>query len=134
MSENVLDKSYDPAEVEQKWYRFWQENGYFKAGESKNGQTYCIVIPPPNVTGSLHMGHALNNTLQDILIRYKRMKGYKTLWQFGMDHAGIATQNVVERQLKHENTSRFEIGRYDDRNGDLFKFTRAVKPFAIKTV
>ncbi len=78
---------------------------------SSTAQPYCIVIPPPNVTGSLHMGHALNNTLQDILIRYKRMQGYKTLWQCGTDHAGIATQNVVERELAAEKNSRFDLGR-----------------------
>jgi valyl-tRNA synthetase len=111
MSEDVLDKAYDPHKVERKWYETWKEKGYFKAGRDRNNQAYCIVIPPPNVTGSLHMGHALNNTLQDILIRYKRMQGFKTLWQFGMDHAGIATQNVVERQLASEKKSRFDLGR-----------------------
>ncbi len=111
MNENILDKGYDPHTVEQKWYATWMERDYFKADRARNDQPYCIVIPPPNVTGSLHMGHALNNTLQDILIRYKRMKGFKTLWQCGTDHAGIATQNVVERQLESENKSRFDLGR-----------------------
>lgn len=111
MNQNVLQKAYDPYRVEQKWYKYWMEKGYFKADKRKNDQAYCIVIPPPNVTGSLHMGHALNNTLQDILIRYKRMKGFRTLWQCGTDHAGIATQNVVERQLASEKKNRFDLGR-----------------------
>jgi len=111
MSEQILDKTYDPHSVEQKWYELWNEKGYFKPDMTKGDKPYCIVIPPPNVTGSLHMGHALNNTLQDILIRYKRMKGFATLWQCGTDHAGIATQNVVERQIAQEGKSRFDVGR-----------------------
>jgi len=111
MSTTELDKSYDPHAVEQKWYRTWEEKGFFKPAGSDGARPYCIVIPPPNVTGSLHMGHALNNTLQDILIRFKRMQGCRTLWQCGTDHAGIATQNVVERDLARENTSRFDVGR-----------------------
>ncbi len=111
MSNTELDKSYDPHAVEQKWYQIWNEKGFFKPSGSNGAQPYCIVIPPPNVTGSLHMGHALNNTLQDILIRFRRMQGCKTLWQCGTDHAGIATQNVVERDLARENTSRFDLGR-----------------------
>ena len=111
MSEQFLDKTYDPHSVERKWYELWNEKGYFNADMTKSSKPYCIVIPPPNVTGSLHMGHALNNTLQDILIRYKRMQGFATLWQCGMDHAGIATQNVVERQIAQEGKSRFDVGR-----------------------
>jgi valyl-tRNA synthetase len=111
MEHSVLSKAYEPHEVEKKWYQYWLDNGYFKPDMSSTAQPYCIVIPPPNVTGSLHMGHALNNTLQDILIRYKRMQGYKTLWQCGTDHAGIATQNVVERELAAEKNSRFDLGR-----------------------
>ncbi len=111
MSDQLLDKTYDPHSVEQKWYELWNEKGYFKPDMTKGSKPYCIVIPPPNVTGSLHMGHALNNTLQDILIRYKRMQGYAALWQCGMDHAGIATQNVVERQIAQEGKSRFDVGR-----------------------
>ena len=111
MNEQLLDKTYDPHTVEQKWYEMWNKKGYFRADMTKGRKPYCIVIPPPNVTGSLHMGHALNNTLQDILIRYKRMQGFSTLWQCGMDHAGIATQNVVERQIAHEGKSRFDVGR-----------------------
>jgi valyl-tRNA synthetase len=94
----ALDKTFDPAAAEQRWAAAWESAGAFASGR-RDGAPYCIVIPPPNVTGSLHMGHALNNTLQDILIRWRRMKGDDALWQPGMDHAGIATQMVVERQL-----------------------------------
>ncbi|MBT3181449.1 MAG: valine--tRNA ligase [Deltaproteobacteria bacterium] len=112
MSINEMAKAYDPKVAESKWYEFWEKNGYFHAPDKPEGKTYCIVIPPPNVTGALHMGHALNNTLQDILIRWKRMDGFAALWQPGTDHAGIATQNVVERQLlKEEGKKRQEIGR-----------------------
>lgn len=111
MGSNVLDKSYDPHQVEEKWYRFWTERNYFRADEHSTHQTYSIVIPPPNVTGVLHIGHALNNTLQDILIRFKRMEGYNVLWMPGTDHAGIATQNVVERQLMEEGLDRHTLGR-----------------------
>ncbi len=100
-SDAAPDKTYRPAEIEAKHYARWEQSGAFRAGRN-SGQPYTIVIPPPNVTGSLHMGHALNNTLQDILIRYHRMKGRDTLWQPGTDHAGIATQMVVERQLAAE--------------------------------
>ena len=107
-----LPKAYDPKAVEKKWYSFWKDGGYFHAPDRPEGNHYCIVIPPPNVTGALHMGHALNNTLQDILIRWKRMMGFASLWQPGTDHAGIATQNVVEREiLKTEKKRRHEIGR-----------------------
>ncbi|OGP74290.1 MAG: valine--tRNA ligase [Deltaproteobacteria bacterium RBG_16_49_23] len=111
MASNVLDKSYDPHQVEERWYRFWMEQNYFRADESSDRQPYSIVIPPPNVTGVLHIGHALNNTLQDILIRFKRMEGYSVLWMPGTDHAGIATQNVVERQLMEEGLDRHALGR-----------------------
>ncbi len=107
----TLEKVYDPHRVEQKWYQFWLDEGYFRAGRNSSTKTFSIVIPPPNVTGSLHMGHALNNTLQDILVRYKRMCGYDTLWMPGTDHAGIATQNVVEKQLKSEGVTRKDLGR-----------------------
>ena len=80
MASRVLDKSYNPHQVEEKWYRYWLERGYFRADENSEHETYSIVIPPPNVTGILHIGHALNNTLQDILIRFKRMQGYSVLW------------------------------------------------------
>ena len=107
----MLDKIYRPAEVEAKHYRIWEQGGGFAAGRRPDADPYCIVIPPPNVTGSLHMGHALNNTLQDILIRFERMRGRDALWQPGMDHAGIATQMVVERQLEADGTSRQQLGR-----------------------
>jgi valyl-tRNA synthetase len=111
MEENILAKIYEPGEVEGKWYKYWEENGFFKAGTNPDKPSFSIVIPPPNVTGRLHMGHALNNTLQDILVRYKRMKGYNVLWQPGTDHAGIATQNVVEKDLAAKGTDRHQIGR-----------------------
>ena len=107
----MLNKSYDPKEAEARLYNYWETEGYFKCGLTNN-QPFSIVIPPPNVTGSLHMGHALNNTLQDIIVRYKRMLGKDVLWQTGTDHAGIATQMVVERKLDSENKpSRIELGR-----------------------
>jgi len=111
MASKVLDKSYDPHQVEERWYRFWMERNYFRADEDSNHQPYSIVIPPPNVTGVLHIGHALNNTLQDILIRFKRMEGCNVLWMPGTDHAGIATQNVVERQIMEEGLDRHALGR-----------------------
>ena len=111
MTTPQLDKTYDPKAVEARWYQTWNERGYFHASPNHPGQPYCIVIPPPNVTGSLHVGHALNHSLQDILIRWRRMQGRNTLWLPGTDHAGIATQNVVEKQLVAEGTSRESLGR-----------------------
>ena len=112
MAEKELPKSYEPKGVEEKWYSYWLEKGYFHADEKDDSRpTYSIVIPPPNVTGSLHMGHALNSTLQDILCRWKRMEGYNVLWMPGTDHAGIATQNVVEKELAKEGISRHDLGR-----------------------
>lgn len=111
MSEGVLPKAYEFSEVESRWYAYWEEQGYFHADISSSRPAFSIVIPPPNVTGQLHMGHALNNTLQDVLCRYKRMKGFEVLWIPGTDHAGIATQNVVERQLAQEDLDRHELGR-----------------------
>ncbi|MFQ5533768.1 MAG: valine--tRNA ligase [Sphingomonadales bacterium] len=107
----MLDKSYRPAEVETELYDRWEKSGAFKSGRRPDAETFTIVIPPPNVTGSLHMGHALNSTIQDILIRYNRMRGLDTLWQPGCDHAGIATQMVVERQLAEQGLDRRELGR-----------------------
>ncbi len=104
-----MDKTYNPHAIEQKWYQHWEQNNWF-APQGGNS-SYCIMIPPPNVTGTLHMGHAFQDTLMDTLIRYHRMKGDNTLWQPGTDHAGIATQMVVERQLKAENTDRHALGR-----------------------
>ncbi|MBP5855953.1 valine--tRNA ligase [Marivibrio halodurans] len=108
----MLDKTYSPRAIEDKHYRQWEDGGYFKPGGRPDATPFTIVIPPPNVTGSLHMGHALNNTLQDVLCRYKRMGGYDVLWQPGTDHAGIATQMVVERKLAAEgNEGRRDMGR-----------------------
>ncbi len=104
-----MDKSYRPKEIEYRQYQRWEQNGYF--APSGSGEPYCIVIPPPNVTGTLHMGHAFQDTIMDALIRYHRMQGRNTLWQPGMDHAGIATQMVVERQLNAEGLSRKDLGR-----------------------
>lgn len=110
IQQNVsLPKHFEPAKVEKKWYNFWIEKEFFAPSESE--KNFSIVIPPPNVTGSLHMGHALNVTLQDILIRWKRMKGFSALWVPGTDHAGIATQNVVERHLQNEGLDRHRLGR-----------------------
>jgi valyl-tRNA synthetase len=106
-----LAKGYEPHEVEKRWYAEWIDKGYFRADATSDKKPYSIVIPPPNVTGALHMGHALNNTLQDILCRWKRMQGYNVLWMPGTDHAGIATQNVVERQLAAEGKDRHDLGR-----------------------
>ena len=94
-----LPKQYAPQDAQRRWYQFWLDKGYFHADAASSRKPYCIVIPPPNVTGALHLGHALNNTLQDILIRWRRMQGYDALWMPGTDHAGIATQAVVEKRL-----------------------------------
>ena len=110
----MIDKTYQPREVEGRIYETWEQAGAFRAGRPERAQAepYSIVIPPPNVTGSLHMGHALNNTLQDILVRFERMRGRDVLWQPGTDHAGIATQMVVERQLtERQQPGRREMGR-----------------------
>jgi len=106
-----LPKAYEFSAVERKWYQYWEEHKKFQATMDDGKPSFSIVIPPPNVTGVLHVGHALNNTLQDVLVRFRRMQGYNTLWLPGTDHAGIATQNVVERQLATENSSRHAIGR-----------------------
>lgn len=106
-----LEKQYVPSSVEGRLYQFWLKNGYFAAKASSESQPFSIVIPPPNVTGILHMGHALNNTLQDVLIRFHRMKGDRTLWMPGTDHAGIATQNVLERSLAKEGLRKEDVGR-----------------------
>jgi valyl-tRNA synthetase len=107
----TISDRYEPAETEARWYPVWEERGYFRADPERPGKPFSIVIPPPNVTGSLHMGHALNNTLQDVLVRMKRMDGFNTLWLPGTDHAGIATQYVVERQLAAEGKSKDDLGR-----------------------
>ncbi|NOZ68628.1 MAG: class I tRNA ligase family protein, partial [Deferribacteres bacterium] len=105
----MLDKRYNPGESEKKWYAFWLEKEYFRAEARSDKPPYCIVIPPPNVTGSLHIGHALDITLQDIMIRWKRMSGFNTLWLPGTDHAGIATQNVVEKALQEQGMDRHTL-------------------------
>ena len=111
MSSDLLEKSYEPRGVEKRWYEFWEKEQLFAAREKSSKKSYSIVIPPPNVTGVLHMGHALNVTMQDILCRYRRLRGDNVLWMPGTDHAGIATQNVVEKKLASEGTDRHKLGR-----------------------
>ena len=111
MSSDALDKGYDPSGIEEKWYKYWVENGFFKASEKSDQKAYAIVIPPPNVTGVLHMGHALNNTIQDIMCRHRRLCGDNVLWMPGTDHAGIATQNVVEKNLAQKGVTRDQLKR-----------------------
>ena len=106
-----LEKNYDPKQIEDKWYAQWEADRVFHREAGEGGDPYTIVIPPPNVTGKLHMGHALNNTIQDVLTRWMRMKGKNAVWVPGTDHAGIATQNVVERALKEEGQTRYDLGR-----------------------
>jgi len=107
----TLPSLYDPFSTEAKWQRFWEDNQVYQADPDRGGEPYCIVIPPPNVTGSLHMGHAFDNTLIDILVRYHRMKGFNTLYLPGTDHSGIAVQTILEKQLKAEGKTRYDIGR-----------------------
>lgn len=109
----TVEKVFDYQSVESKWCQIWEHGGYYAPNPNATKGTYCIMIPPPNVTGSLHMGHAFQDTIMDALVRFHRMRGYKTLWQVGTDHAGIATQMVVERQLKEQNLSRHDLGRED---------------------
>jgi valyl-tRNA synthetase len=106
-----IPKTYNSQEVEGRWYQWWESKGYFRAVAKSARPRFVMVMPPPNVTGSLHMGHMLNNTVQDVIARRKRMQGFNTLWLPGMDHAGIATQNVVERELRKEGLSRYDLGR-----------------------
>src|SRR5437870_2246514 len=107
-----LPKQYDPHEAQKRWLQFWNERGYFHSRPDPARQPFCIVIPPPNVTGALHMGHALNNIPQDVLVRWRRMQCYNALWIPGTDHAGIGTQAVVERRLREEeNKTRYDLGR-----------------------
>ena len=107
----MLDKHYDPKTVEEGKYEKWVSGDYFKAGLDKSKPPFSLVIPPPNVTGKLHLGHAMDTTLEDIITRYKRMKGYDVLWLPGMDHAGIATQAKVEAKLREDGISRYDLGR-----------------------
>jgi len=111
MGSEYLDKGYEPSGIEKKWYKYWIDNGFFKAEEKSDKKAFSIVIPPPNVTDVLHMGHALNNVVQDIMCRYRRLLGYNVLWMPGTDHAGIATQNVVEKDLAKKGQTRDQIGR-----------------------
>ncbi|HMH69055.1 MAG TPA: class I tRNA ligase family protein, partial [Pinirhizobacter sp.] len=104
-----MDKSFEPSQIETRWYDHWESNGYFKP--SGKGTPYSIMLPPPNITGTLHMGHAFQHTIMDTLIRYHRMRGFDTLWQLGMDHAGIATEMVVTRQLEAEGKKRSDFDR-----------------------
>src|SRR5262249_51132472 len=107
----MLEKTYNPNTIEAKHYQRWENAEAFKTRIDPHKPPFCIMMPPPNVTGSLHMGHALNYTLQDVYVRYFRMRGYDVLWQAGTDHAGIATQMVVERQLKEQGLDRLQLGR-----------------------
>ena len=109
-NENLSDR-YSPQEVEAKMYKFWEENGYFKSEDLSTKPPFSIILPPPNVTGSLHLGHALDHTIQDVLVRWKRMSGFNAMWLPGTDHAGIATQSVVEKTLAKDNLTRQELGR-----------------------
>jgi valyl-tRNA synthetase len=111
MNPDQIPKSYDAPATEERWYRFWEERKFFVASDGSSAPRFCIVMPPPNITGSLHMGHALTNTLQDIVVRWKRMQGFNTLWVPGTDHAGIGTQNVIERQLAKKKIHRNDLGR-----------------------
>ncbi len=107
-----MEPLYTPQGVEERWQRTWEAEGLYRAGAgARRDETFVICVPPPNVTGALHLGHALNGSIQDVLVRWHRMRGFDTLWQPGYDHAGISTQNVVEKQLAREGTSRKELGR-----------------------
>src|SRR5437868_13460493 len=106
-----LEKSFDPHSIERRWYAEWEAKGYFAAVDAPGKAASCVQLPPPNVTGTLHMGHAFQQTLMDSLVRYHRMRGFNTNWVVGTDHAGIATQIVVERQLQAEGKSRHDLGR-----------------------
>ena len=109
--ENNLNKTYDPKAFEDRIYKFWEENNHFHAEVNPEKKPYTIMMPPPNVTGKLHMGHAIDNTLQDILIRWKRMQGYEALWMPGTDHASISTEAKVVEKLKNEGKSKDQLGR-----------------------
>ena len=109
--ENMLDKQYNPKEVEERLYKKWEEKGYFHAEVNPDKKPFTIVIPPPNITGQLHMGHALDNMMQDAIIRFKRMQGYETLWMPGTDHASIATEVKIVEALKEEGLTKHDIGR-----------------------
>ena len=116
MAKILIDKGYDHGKAERQWYQMWEEREYFKAESPSDKPPFSIVIPPPNITGNLHMGHALVYTLHDVYVRYQRMKGKNALWLPGVDHAGIATQNVVEKQLATEGKTRKDLGRDEFEN------------------
>ena len=107
----MLKEKYNPKDFEDELYQRWEEKGYFKPSMDKTKENYCIMMPPPNVTGKLHMGHALDGTIQDILIRFKRMQGYNTLWLPGSDHASISTEMKVVQKLKEEGKTKQDLGR-----------------------
>ena len=109
--QEILNSKYNPGDFEDELYEKWEKSGYFKPSEDKNKETYCIMMPPPNVTGKLHMGHALDGTIQDVLIRHKRMKGYSTLWLPGSDHSAISTEMKVVQKLAKEGLTKKDIGR-----------------------
>ena len=111
MAREELPKVYEPGQVEAKIYKMWEDGGYFRPSGKADAKPFTIVMPPPNVTGQLHMGHAMDDTLQDTLIRFKRMQGYSALWIPGVDHAGIATQIKVEEELRKEGLTRYDLGR-----------------------
>lgn len=111
MGEHKLNDKFNPKDFEDKLYKEWEEKGYFKPSEDKSKETFCVMMPPPNVTGKLHMGHALDDTLQDILIRYKRMKGFRTLWVPGTDHSSISTEMKVVQKLAEEGKTKYDLGR-----------------------
>ena len=118
MCNHTLEGKYEPNEFEQEIYKNWEEKGYFKPSGNKEKGNYCIMMPPPNVTGKLHMGHALDGTLQDILIRYKRMQGYNTLWLPGTDHAAISTEVKIVEQMKKEGINKHDRGREKSHRGN----------------
>ena len=130
-----IPKTYSPQEIEKRWYQTWLDQKYFLAESHSERPPFSIVIPPPNITGSLHTGHALDNTLQDTLIRWKRMQGYNTLWMPGTDHAGIVTELIMERQLLEEGTNRQEVGRerFVDRMWDWKNQSRGLGSRAVHT-
>src|SRR6185312_9594239 len=110
-SDKTLNDRYNPTDVEERIYKGWESSGAFKAQDQSTKPPFSIILPPPNVTGQLHMGHALDHTIQDVLIRWKRMSGFNAMWLPGTDHAGIATQSVVERELRKQNINRRDLGR-----------------------
>nr|MBC8478666.1 valine--tRNA ligase [bacterium] len=111
MTDHQIPKQYDPAEIETRWYSYWEDGDYFRVSDDSTRDPFTIMMPPPNITGMLHMGHGLQDTVQDTLIRYHRMRGFESFWVPGTDHAGIATQNVVEKQLQKEGSDRHQLGR-----------------------